>query len=339
VNLPKNAGQSCANKKGKVFVGQRRESFAVNLGGIFDLVDFVPLDEANKLSAFIRQDEDNNPLRYASVTSIVLEIPISCLITNKKSPVIGAWTTARQVTVSGTTVTPGAQVSRLGQPLVNELVIGLKYKNLFNQGAPSGDAAFATFVQYPTLPTILDILFKDAVNKILGTNLTTIAPTNFPRTDLVGIFLTGLAGINQPANVVGSEMLRLNTSFAATKVAKQSTLGLLGGDTAGFPNGRRPGDDVVDIALDAMMGRLCYTAFGFCTQAQANAGSFLFTDGAPVSANDFKTKFPYLNDPLPGNSPEFGQAIYTNLATGRPVLEIGKRTPIRTPVQFKNVNV
>jgi len=329
-------------KKGKkIFVGQRRESFAVNLGGIFDLVDFVPLDQANNLTAFIKQDVANNPLRYYSVTSIVLEIPITCLIANKKSPVIGAWTTTRAITTSGNgnAFTAGTQISRLGNPLVNELVIGLKYKNLFNLGAPSGDAAFLPFVQFPTLPTILDLLFRPAVNSLLKANLSTIAPTNFPRNDLVAIFLTGLPGLNQPANVVGSEMLRLNTSWKITPRNKQKFMGVLGGDGAGFPNGRRPGDDVVDIALDAMMGVLC-TANLFCTPAQANAGGFLFTDGAPISALDFAAKFPYLNEPLPGNSPEFGQAIYTGRAFAGKGTSIpqGKRSPITAPVTFIDVS-
>jgi hypothetical protein len=269
------------------------------------------------------------------VTSIVLELPITCLLRNKKSPVIGAWTTTRTVTVSGGTITPGAQISRLGHPLVNEVVIGLKYKNLFNQGAPSGDAAFLTFVQYPTLPTILDILFKASINALLGTNFTTIAPTNYPRNDLVATFLTGIAGINQPANVVGSEMLRLNVSWPVTAREKQKTLGVLGGDTAGFPNGRRPGDDVVDIALDVMMGALCNANLGFCTASQAVAGSFLFTDGAPISATNFGSKFPYLNDPLPGNSPEFGQALYTGFSSGVPSIPQGKRSPAKAP--FRDV--
>jgi len=220
--------------------------------------------------------------------------------------------------------------------LINELVIGLKYKALFNQGAPSGDAAFLTFVQYPTLPTILDLLFRGAVNSLLGSNFSTIAPTNYPRSDLVATFLTGLPGINQPVGVVGSEMLRLNTSYIAVAREKQSTYGFLGGDVGGFPNGRRPGDDVVDLALDVLMGIICKRNFGYCTSDQANAGSFLFTDGAPVSALDFKNKFPYLNDPLPGNSPEFGQTVYTNIPTSPPALPNGKNAPITTPLEFLN---
>jgi len=197
--------------------------------------------------------------------------------------------------------------------LVNELVIGLKYKALFNTDVPSNDGQFATFVTNPTLPTILSLLFLNTVNTLTNQTLTTLAPTNYPRNDLVAAFLTGIKGINQPKKVVGSEQLRLNTATKVTPLAKQNTLGVIGGDNAGFPNGRRLGDDVVDIALDVVMGRLCtIPALGFCTAAQAPVGSVAFTDGAPVSAADFSAKFPYVNDPLPGNSPEFGQAIYNS---------------------------
>ena len=133
-------------------------------------------------------------------------------------------------------------------PLVNEVVIGLKDKNRFNASEPKDDGQFADYVTNPTLPTLLEVLFGGAGVK---------APTNFPRTDLVAAFLTGVEGVNKPANVVVSEMVRLNTSIAPTPGAAQNRLGVLGGDNAGFPNGRRPGDDVVDIELRVAMGVLC----------------------------------------------------------------------------------
>jgi len=311
--LPLKGVNGCGAKdQGRVFVGQRRESFSVNLGGIFDLVDFVPLDVSNGLSAFIAQSSTNNVIRTYSITSIVLEVPIKCLITKKrKDPVIGAWTTTR-VANGKKKKSPGAQVSRLGHPLVNEVVIGLKYKVLFNTNAPKLDAQFAQFVTNPTLPTILSLLFLNAVNSITNQSLTTLAPTNYPRTDLVATFLTGINGINQPKKVQAAEMLRLNTATPPTIVANQSTYGVLGGDAAGFPNGRRPGDDVVDVSLNVLMGRLCtIPSLGLCSATSASVGGVAFTDGAPVSASDFSSAFPYLNDPLPGNSPEFGQALYS----------------------------
>jgi len=119
------------------------------------------------------------------------------------------------------------------------------------------------------------------------------APNTFPRTDLVAAFLTGVPGLNKPATVTPSEMLRLNTSFYPKSAIHQSNLGALGGDNAGFPNGRRPGDDVVDIELRVAMGALL-------TAAEAPSGQLPFTDGATVKATDFRNTFPYLNTPLPG---------------------------------------
>ena len=145
------------------------------------------------------------------------------------------------------------QVSRLGMPLVNEVVIGLKDKDKFNAAKPKDDGQFADYVTHPTLPKLLEIAL----------NLPGTAPTNYPRTDLVTTFLTGIKGVNQPANVVASEMLRLNTAIAPVAYAQQNRLGVVGNvlaggsDNAGYPNGRRPKDDVVDISLIAVMGGLC----------------------------------------------------------------------------------
>jgi hypothetical protein len=263
---------------GRVFVGQRAEAFAVNLGPIFDLVNFVPIEGAsapgaNDTGGFpggIRQSAENQELvGKKNVTSLALEIPTACL-TRPGNPIIGGWSTASlpQARLRDPTPTYAApaldggafvQVSRLGMPLVNEVVIGLPQKDLFNAAEPTGDAALAAYVTNPTFPAILDALFRAPVNQTLGTNIANLAPNNFPRNDLVATFLTGLGGLNRPTNVVASEMLRLNTSIAPTPRANQSSFGVVGDDLAGFPNGRRPGDDVVDIVLRVAMGRLCYS--------------------------------------------------------------------------------
>jgi hypothetical protein len=201
------------------------------------------------------------------------------------------------------------QVSRLSNPLVNELVIGLPDKDKFNSSMPANDGQFADYVTHPSLPALLNILFKDAVNATLGTNIPDLAPSNFPRTDLVAAFLTGVAGVNQLATVTPSEMLRLNTNIPATPAEMQSAFGVAGNDLAGFPNGRRPGDDVVDIALRVVMGALCHdipvagtpTNLGFCTPADAPVGNVPFTDGAPLNASMLNTSFPYLLAPLAGS--------------------------------------
>jgi len=292
---------------GKVFVGQRKESFTVNLGETFDLVNYIPVE------AGIAQDVANNDLRNKNITTIALEVPADCLTAG--STIIGGWTSAslRQVRIlnrrarfSKPEINGGAftQVSRLGSPLVNELVIGLKDKDRFSVSEPKDDGQFATYVTHPTLPAILDILFRDALG-----STTNVAPTNFPRNDLVTTFLTGFAGVNQPTGVTASEMLRLNTGIDAVAASQQSNFGVAGDDLAGFPNGRRPGDDVVDIALRVVMGRLCHpipvnsvdTDLGLCTPAQAIRGTVPFTDGAPISAADFDEVFPYLKSPIAGS--------------------------------------
>ena len=273
---------------GRVFVGQRKDPFVVNLGEVFDLVNFTPLGNP------AAQTDD---LMDANVTSLVLEVPISFLTANDS--VIGGWTTAslRQARVinpspasavaNKVTVEGGAwtQVSRLGMPLVNELVIGIKDKDRFNASEPKDDAQFADYVTHPTLPALLEILFGGA-----GVQ----APTLFPRTDLVSVFLTGVPSLNQPIGVQGAEMLRLNTTTMPTPAANQNRLGVLGSDSAGFPNGRRPGDDVVDSALKVVMGVLL-------TTGDAPSGQLAFTDGAFVDQTFFDSTFPYLKTPLPGS--------------------------------------
>jgi hypothetical protein len=282
---------------GRVFVGQRKDPFVVNLGRTFDLVNLNPLAASG----------GTDDLADKNVTSIALEVPIACL-TRSGEPVIGGWTTAslRQVRlIDGTPKSgndgstkeggPWVQVSRLGMPLVNEVVIGLKDKDRFNASKPRDDGQFADYVTNPTLPALLEILFGGAGVK---------APTKFPRSDLVTAFLTGVPGLNQPAGVRPSEMLRLNTSIAPAVAGSQNTLGVLAGDNAGFPNGRRPGDDVVDISLRVAMGVLCTlnapSAFG-CVPADAPSGGLALTDGgANLSAANFDAAFPYICTPLPG---------------------------------------
>lgn len=312
---------------GKVFVGQRKDPFVVNLGKTFDLVNYVPVEgdsapgagDAGGFPNGITQSDSNDDLADKNVTSIAIEVPKSC-ITGSGNGVVGAWTSASlpqarilnpNATFSKPDVNAGAltQVSRLGSPLVNELVIGISDKDTFSSSHPSNDGQFADYVTHPSLPELLNILFKDAVNTTLGTDIETLAPTNFPRTDLVAAFLTGVEGVNQLQTVTPSEMLRLNTGIDATAAAEQSSFGVAGNDLAGFPNGRRPGDDVVDIALRVVMGALCHeipvagepTNLGFCAPEDASVGNVPFTDGAPVNASMMMEGFPYLANPIAGS--------------------------------------
>jgi len=277
---------------GRVFVGQRKEPFAVNIGEIFDLVNLNPLGA---------RDAEPNPLEEKNITTFAIEVPAACLTKNASSPVIGAWQTSalpRSRVLSNNPsfgkVTNNSgdyvQVSRLGMPLVNEVVIGIKDKDLFNASKPKGDAALATYITNPTLPAILALLFP------------VTAPTNIPRTDLVATFATGIEGVNFLSDGQPHEMMRLNTSIPATSAVQQNNLGVLGGDNAGFPNGRRPGDDVVDIELRVAMGALCHALPGvFCTPAQAPSGNLPFTDGVLQDVTQFDAVFPYLRAPLPGS--------------------------------------
>ncbi|MBA3774712.1 MAG: DUF4331 domain-containing protein [Ramlibacter sp.] len=314
---------------GRVFVGQRQEGFAVNLGPIFDLVN-APLsvitNPANINAAAANSIQDKN------ITTLAMEVHKDCLTAGSET-VIGGWTTAsmRQgrllsaAPASGLQANekpggPWTQVSRLGQPLVNEVVIGLKDKDKFNASKPSGDGQFLDYVTHPTLPALLGL--------VLTGNAAGLAPTNLPRTDLATVFLTGITGVNKPTTVTPSEMLRLNTAIAPLPYASQNRLAIVGSlktspagsDFAGFPNGRRPKDDVVDIALVAMLGGLCMangdadtfklnsipgvpgvTSACKPSSVPAGAASLDVHDAVDQAAVPFLAGFPYLNTPLPGS--------------------------------------
>ena len=201
----------CGN--GRVFVGQRKEPFVINVAEIGDLFNIkYPVTEVNPLAEFATTDN----LAMKNITSLILEVPTACL-TEGKGAIIGAWTTSSLPGSRTLTSTPDAglattavnsggfvQVSRVGMPLVNEVFVGLKDKDRFNGSEPKDDAQFADYVTNPALPSLLEKLFAS-----LGVK----APTNFPRTDLVAAFLTGLEGLNKPTNGATAEMMRLNTSI------------------------------------------------------------------------------------------------------------------------------
>jgi hypothetical protein len=321
---------------GRVFVGQRQEGFAVNLGPIFDLVNATAAQITNPqlINAFAA-----NGIQDSNVTTFALEVHKDCLVSGS-DPVIGAWTTSslRQVRLvsgnpaaglQGTEKVGGSwtQVSRLGNPLVNEVVIGLKDKNKFNASKPAGDGQFLDYVTNPTLPNLLGL--------VLAGNTGALAPTNFPRTDLATVFLTGITGVNKPATVTPSEMLRLNTAIAPVPFATQNRLGVAGEvlrvgglanlgnavDLAGFPNGRRPKDDVVDIALVAVLGGLCVingdndglklnsipgvagvTSACKASSVPLGATAAAVHDGVDQAVVPFLATFPYLNTPNAGSN-------------------------------------
>ena len=324
---------------GKVFVGQRQDGFAVNLGTVFDLVNAPAaflLDPANKDAV---GKGGQAAVQKTNITTIALEINKDCL-TAGTDTVIGGWTTAsmRQARLlngappSGHQTSEKAggawvQVSRLGNPLVNELVIGLPDKDKFNASKPQDDGQFLTYVTNPTLPALLGLVLTGDVKGV--------APTNLPRTDLATVFLTGIPGVNKPAMTTPSEMLRLNTAISPVQFADQNRLGVAGEvlrvggtanlaqakDLAGFPNGRRPKDDVVDIALVAMVGGLCVingdnnslglngvpgvpslTSACKPSSVPLGASSANIHDGVDQATVPFLTRFPYLNTPNSGSA-------------------------------------
>eukprot|EP01102_Stenamoeba_stenopodia_P022606 TRINITY_DN94_c0_g1_i2.p1 TRINITY_DN94_c0_g1~~TRINITY_DN94_c0_g1_i2.p1 ORF type:complete len:505 (+),score=145.68 TRINITY_DN94_c0_g1_i2:56-1516(+) len=276
---------------GRVFVGQRAESFFIPLGQTFDLVNY----QNNQLPILQPQgallnSRANNDIAGKNVDVFALEVPIQCL--KGKSDVIGIWTRARSKN-------SGKQNNRLGNALVNELIIGLEDKDLWNKLTPADDEEFVDYFNYPAFPELLNILFSGPAG------VARISPTNFPRKDLNIALQQGLEGLNKLTkdSKTYADMLRLNTAIAPAAVLNQQPLGALAGDTAGYPNGRRPGDDVVDITLRVAMGVLCHSDFSTqlgCSAADAPTGTFLFGDGAYRDATDFASTFPYLLTPLPG---------------------------------------
>lgn len=272
--------------QGRVFVGQRQEGFQAALGKFYDLINLDLTGASNSSSS----DFANK-----NITSIALELPIACLIKSEDQPIIGVWTTAslpaRQILRNNPSFAKAifgskkgfVQVSRLAHPLVNSLLIGTIDKDSFNASQPKTDSRqFLTYFTNPTLPSIIE------------TQTSHTAPTQFPREDLIEIFLTGINGLNQVSSAKSAEILRLNTSTAITASGAQNRLGVLGDDNAGYPNGRRPGDDVVDIFLRLIMGARLDSSV-------AASGNTEFNDGVLVDETQFTTSFPYLLDPVAGS--------------------------------------
>lgn len=265
----------------QVFAGQRDDPFFVDLN-VFDLLAVPPADTNN-----------TDSLAGYNVHSIALEVPIASLTATGTRPaasdtnaIIGIWSTTSRpaVTSRGPGQEKGSdrwvQISRLGQPLVNEVVIPRGTKDTFNAIEPTSDGAALGFVQDPEIPKLLSALFG-------------IQSPPAPRNDLVTIFLKGIPGVNQPTGVTPSEMLRLNTGIAPVQVG--NVMGVIGGDAAGFPNGRRLTDDVVDIAFRVMAGASPLTP-SFNTGINAQLG-----DGVGANDKPFLNVFPYLAAPTAGN--------------------------------------
>lgn len=291
---------------GKVFAGPRDDPFFIDLGAAFDLLTIRPGPPGNSGGGI-------DQLAGFNVQSIVVQLPIRTVTLptcdlNPRNPdcVIGAWATTSRPTTQvfnpdGTVTNSSTlvQVSRLGSPLVNELIIPFSQKDRFNATPPSGDAAFLPFVLDPEPARLLRALY--------GIN---VPPP--PRNDLRAIFLTGIQGLNQPPTVTPSEMLRLNLAVPVSNNPcglggpvgnDPCRLGVLGGDLQGYPNGRRLADDVVDIALRAVAGG---TPISPTTGRVGDPNPFNVAPnnqlGDGVNQNDkpFLTTFPYVASPHQG---------------------------------------
>ena len=292
-----------------VFAGQRAEAFYVDLGAIFDLGDLRPFENLHAqygLNAFSGPAAGVNATNHLNVHSIAIQVPISA-VTIKGHPTIGVWTTASRQRVTlwdadrGENVNSGPfrQVSRLGNPLINEVVIALGDKDRWNSLPPSDDKQFAHYVTQPGLAALLPALYPGVFP-----NLAKLVASGKPRADLEAILLTGIPaglipGFTNLTGTVLADMLRLNTSIAPTPADKQSIYGLVGGDAGGFPNGRRVTDDVVAIELRAIAG-VVYPLIDKTFTPDAAASKL--TDGltpASVSAPPL-SHFPYLGVPYSG---------------------------------------
>ncbi len=267
-NYEANLGAPAVHSVGngtKVFAGQRAEEFYVDLGSIFDLGNLRPLQEANVYgkAAGLKSAPGVDATNRLNVHSIAIQVPISQL-TERGRPTIGVWTSAsrQRVTIvnqdGGDNLHSGSfsQVSRLGNPLINEVIIPLGSKDYWNKQQPANDKQFATYVAHPELAALLPVLYPGAFP-----NLAALVKAGTARADLEAILLTGIPsglikGFTNYTGPVQADMLRLNTSIPPTPTTSKtySILGLIGGDPAGFPNGRRVTDDVVTIELRAVAG-------------------------------------------------------------------------------------
>ncbi len=298
----------------KVFAGQRAEGFYVDLGSIFDLANLRPFEELHDqygLNVFTKPAPGVNATAALNVHSIAIQVPTSQLTRHRsdgvadQASVIGVWTTASRQRVRlwdadhGENINSGPfrQVSRLGNPLVNEVLIPLGRKDLWNSLPPSDDKRFLSYVAHPELAALLPVLYPGVFP-----HLAALAKSGAARADLEAILLTGIPagivpGFQNFTGPVLADMLRLNTAIPPS--AKPNELGVIGGDLAGFPNGRRVFDDVVTIELRAIAG-VTYPLVNKKYTPDAAAGAV--TDGLTASSvpSGYLNTFPYLGVPYSG---------------------------------------
>ena len=285
----------------RVFAGQRADGFYVDLGSIFDLADLRPFQNLHLIPTAAEPGVDT--LANLNVHSIALQVPIAELVhgprptdVNSPNAAIGVWTTASRrashVRHHHGSVRHGSyrQVSRLGNPLVNEVLIPMGRKDEWNRQKPRYDKEFLSYVQKPELARLLPVLYPGVFPNL--------AALKAPRADLVAVLLTGLPsgivpGFQNYTGPVIADMLRLNVAVPPS--AHPHPAGVVGGDLAGYPNGRRPGDDVVTIEIRAVAG-VTYPLVAPSYTPDGAAG--VVTDG--LAAREFLGSFPYLAHPHGG---------------------------------------
>jgi hypothetical protein len=274
---------------GQVFAGQRDDPFFIDLGRTFDLVNLGGIGTGNAGGG-------RDTLAGYATHSVALKLPERALTRDGRSvgdandpeASVGMWASTERRKLQVTDDRDGrgsrgkyVQVNRLGNPLVNELIIGLPDKDKFNRTQPQDDAAnFAGYVVEPEILKALNALFNLNIKET-------------DRTDLVTL-ITGIEGVNKIApNAVPADTLKLNLGIPPAAPGMENRFGVIGGDTAGFPNGRRLGDDVVDITLRV--------AGGFLLPENQGGQKLPLGDGVDRNDKPFLTSFPYAAGPTPGN--------------------------------------
>jgi hypothetical protein len=293
---------------GRVFAGQRAEGFYVDLGSIFDLAALRPFQNLHLIPT-PAQPGVNGTEGY-NVHSIAIQVPKKFLTSDGSTPtdptdprsVIGVYTSASRqkatiINGNGTFTESGPfkQVSRLGEPLINEVIIPLGQKDFWNAVDPQGDSQFANFYAHPELAVLLPILYPGVFPNL--------AAYSKPRADLEAILLTGIPsgiikGFQNFTGTTQADFLRLNMAIPPS--SNPSFLGLLGGDLAGFPNGRRVFDDIVAVELRAIAGvTIPLVDPSFKPDAAAGA----INDFIPVQIPNgvrYSKHFPFLGEPFGG---------------------------------------
>lgn len=290
-----------------VFAGQRREGFFVDLGSIFDLGDLRPFQNLHLIPTPAAPGVDAT--KDVNVHTIAIQVPKKAITYNGVVPTsvtdahatIGVWATAsrHKATVQGGADSPTwytgpwAQVSRLGNPLFNEVIVPMSKKDYWNELRPDQDSQFAQYVAHPELAKLLPVLYPNVFPHL--------AAYTKPRADLEAILLTGIPagiipGFQNYTGKVQADMLRLNVAIPPT-TSNPSNLGILGGDLAGFPNGRRVFDDVVTIEIRAVAGvTIPLVDKTFTPDGAASK----VTDGLTPASDRYISTFPYLGVPLDG---------------------------------------